>query len=280
MPESPLEAAQYPLLTADACLTINRCQLPARILGSVSFQHFPQPLLLDGVHELHRLFFAGLQAVAEPEMRALHFRDYMSAGFLLDHPERAGLNPAGHFSRPRADYLRVLRGWMFDSDSQEAAVLKGWAESRFGLLTRYHQGPLTAGDSEDYLVFQRQRARGLYNTNALEAQLDCLFAFCQYELQRRLAGVQHLTLYRGTNGWQQQEVLQQRSAQRFVLLLNNLNSFTSSRHYAEAFGDYLLEVQVPVSKLLYFPGLLPGVLPGEEEYLLIGGLYEVKRLAW
>ena len=37
-----------------------------------------------------------------------------------------------------------------------------------------------------------------------------------------------------------------------------------------------MEVQVPVAKVLVFPGLLPGqVLQGEQEVLALGGDYEV-----
>ena len=182
---------QYPALPAHAMLTLNRCNLPAVVLGSVAFQLAPQPLWLDGVMELHRAFFQSLHAFDKAESRASCFRDYMSSCFLLDHLDQAGLNHQGNVCRPKADFLRTLRGWMFDADSQEAAVLKGWAESRFGLLPRYHQGPLGDYHSESWLRFQALRARGLYNTNALEAQLDVLYAWCQYELKRRFPGQSH-----------------------------------------------------------------------------------------
>ena len=69
-----------------------------------------------------------------------------------------------------------------------------------------------------------------------------------------------------------------RDRQQALVLLNNLNSFSSEKDYADAFGDQLIKVDVPLVKLLYFPGLLPGVLPGEQEYLVIGGLYQVTLL--
>ena len=273
-----MDPAHYPVFPASAGLRLNRCNLPAEVHGSVLFQKSPQPLELDGVAELHRAFFRSLQPVTQLESRALCFRYYMSACFLLDHPEQAGFSPAGKMPRRKADYLRLLRGWMFDADSQEAAVLKGWAESRFGLRTRYHRGLLGEEDSETWRAYQQQRARGLYNTNALEAQLDLLYAWCQYELQHRFPGRRHLPLYRGANGWRQHEILQSLGDKRYVLLLNNLNSFTSSKDCAHAFGDHLLQVEVPLARVVWFPGLLPGVLPGEEEYLVLGGLAEVERL--
>jgi NAD+--dinitrogen-reductase ADP-D-ribosyltransferase len=60
-----------------------------------------------------------------------------------------------------------------------------------------------------------------------------------------------------------------------VLLLNNISSFSRERERAGEFGDYILEVAVPVAKVPFHCGLLPGVLQGEGEYLVIGGAYEV-----
>ena len=58
-------------------------------------------------------------------------------------------------------------------------------------------------------------------------------------------------------------------------MLNNINSFTGNRERADEFGDHILEARAPLAKLLYIPGLLPDTLQGEEEYLVIGGVYEV-----
>jgi NAD+--dinitrogen-reductase ADP-D-ribosyltransferase len=58
--------------------------------------------------------------------------------------------------------------------------------------------------------------------------------------------------------------------------LNNLVSLSLSREDAACFGDWIFEVQMPASKVLVFPGLLPGqVLLGEQEVLALGGDYEV-----
>ncbi|QEW08479.1 hypothetical protein F5I99_03695 [Nitrincola iocasae] len=37
--------------------SINRCNLPPVILGSLAFQQQPAPLFIDGVHTLHRQLF-------------------------------------------------------------------------------------------------------------------------------------------------------------------------------------------------------------------------------
>ncbi|MYM64896.1 NAD(+)--dinitrogen-reductase ADP-D-ribosyltransferase [Pseudomaricurvus sp. HS19] len=256
-----------------ARLSINRCNQPAVILGSRTFQQHPVPLCLDGVQELHSQLFRALEDIDEAEVRALHFRQYMSSAFLLGKSDEAGFDPANQgVRRDKADYLRLLRGWMFNADGVEAAVLKRWVESRFGLRALNHRGSLSDPNSETYERFEADFQRGLYNSNALESQLDLLYSYCQYELQRRWPDETHRTLYRGLNWLEDHYVIEQPSADECVLLLNNLNSFSCDRDHASAFGDVILEATIPLCKLIYFPGLLPGVLQGESEYLVLGGV--------
>ncbi len=264
-------------LPAYARLPINHCNLPSVILGSLTFQQHPVALHLDGVEELHAELFSSLQPVEACEERAVRFKDYMASSFLLDHLDEAGFDAAkSRYKRGKADYLRMLRGWMFDPDGKEAAVLKSWVESRFGLLPRNHGGPLGDCSTESYQRYLSARAKGLYNTNALEAQFDLLYTYCQYELGRRFADTSHLRLYRGINQVREHEILHQPEKHTYILLLNNLNSFTHDRNQADEFGDYILEAEIPLAKVFYFPELLPGTLKGENEYLVIGGVYQVK----
>jgi NAD+--dinitrogen-reductase ADP-D-ribosyltransferase len=264
-----------PRLPASACLPINRCNLSAGLLGSLTFQRHPAPLVLDGVGQLHTCLFDVLDQCPLPGLRATRFREYMALSFLLDHPEEAGLNPQKGPGRSRADYLKLLRGWLFDPDGREAAVLKGWVESRFGLLPRSHKGPLEDYSGESYYAYLQDRSAGLYNTNALEAQLDLLYSFCQYELALRFPNRTHLQLYRGVNHLTSHDILAHPTRDTYIVLLNNLCSFTANRERADEFGDQVIRCDLPLVKLLYFPGLLPELLQGEEEYLVIGGLYEV-----
>jgi NAD+---dinitrogen-reductase ADP-D-ribosyltransferase len=264
-------------LPAQSRLSINHCNLPSVILGSLTFQQHPVALHLDGVEELHAELFSSLTALDDSRERAGHFQDYMKSGFLLDHLDEAGFDAINsRCKRDKADYLRILRGWMFDPDGKEAAVLKSWVESRFGLMPRSHQGPLGDFTCDNYQAYLAARAQGLYNTNALEAQLDLLYTYCQYEIGRRYPSQTHIRLYRGINHVSEHEVLEQPDKRNCVLLLNNLNSFTSSRSRADEFGDYILEAEIPLVKLFYFPDLLPGTLKGENEYMVIGGVYRVK----
>jgi NAD+--dinitrogen-reductase ADP-D-ribosyltransferase len=266
------KADKAPTLPRDASLPLNRCNLPAEILGSLAYQLHPAPLSLDGVSTLHRDLFARLDALPEAKRRAEIFQDYVTVHFRLEHLDEAGLSGRTG-KRANANYARMIRGWNFDSDSREGAVMKGWVESRFGLLPRYHGEPLRSPTDVAYRRYMEMRTQGLYGTNALEAQLDLVYAYCQYEFARQQADIRHLTLYRGINSPGEHERLPGSSDKRPILLLNNLNSFTRSRERAGEFGDYILTVQAPVAKVLFHCQLLPGVLRGEDEFLLIGGVY-------
>lgn len=266
-----------PSLPASARLPLNRCNLPAVILGSLTYQRHPVALELDGTRDFHAEFFRVLDGIEDAEQRAQHFVDHMRAHFLLDEPEAAGLTPGrGQRSRAKATYLRLVRGWSFDSDGREGAVLKRWVESRFGLLARHHAGLLHGRNSETYQRYVTEGTRGLYATNALEAQLDLLYAYAQYELARQHPEQTHLTLYRGINRIDEHEVLERLDKRRYRVLLNNLNSFTGTRERADEFGDDILEARIPLPKIFFYSRLLPGMLRGEDEYVVIGGVYEVQ----
>jgi NAD+--dinitrogen-reductase ADP-D-ribosyltransferase len=278
--DNPITHKSWPGLPKGARLPINRCNLPPLVLGSLSFQYHPVALHLDGVAQVHARFFRLLHPVNDPKKRARHFMDYMTVYFRLASLEDVGFckQDKGRL-RGRADYLRMMRGWAFDPDYREGAVLKGWVESRFGLLARYHGGSLQNRSSDTYLRYVETRSQGLYNTNALEAQLDLLYTYCQYELQRQFPEQTHLTLYRGFNRLGDDEVLVKSGRQQRIVLLNNLSSFTSSWERADEFGDHMLRTQVPLSKIFFYNRMLPGLLKGEDEYVVIGGLYEIERLA-
>jgi len=268
-----------PSLPPWARLSINRCNLPAVVLGGLTFQRHPTPLLLDGVAELHPELFALLDREPDADRRKRLFRETLAAHFCLDRLEEAGLT-AGHDRRAKANWQRLLRGWSFDADGREGAVLKGWVESRFGLLPRFHGEPLRDFTGPAYRRYQEMRAAGLLGTNALEGQLDLLYAYCQYEFARAAPGGTgngHVTLYRGVNRVGDYEVLA-KDGSRQVVLFNNLTSFSGDRERADEFGDCVLEVQVPTPKVFFHCRLLPGLLKGEDEYLVIGGAYEAITL--
>ncbi len=253
-----------------ALLPLNHCNLPAQLIASLAYQAHPVALQIDGIDVLYADLIERLDREADAAGRLRCFRDYMTLRFRLpadDLPDSELDEPQ---LRPRAHYSRLLRGWLFDADSREGAVWKGWVESRFGLLTRFHKEPIPSPDSDAYDRFMAERVRGVHNTNALDIQLDLLYTFCQHELQLRYPGRSHLTLYRGSRG----QLFGEQQGQP-VKLFNNLSSFTLDPEEALRFGDQVLQTQVPLTKIVCFDSLLPGQLQGEREYMVLGGLYAV-----
>lgn len=268
------------VLPRSARLPINRCNLPADILGGLTFQRAPVALELDGVAQFHRGLFSLMNKLDDATERAEAFTMHMNASFYLDEPEQAGYTSKATHKRQKADYLRMVRGWSFDADGREGAALKGWVESRFGLLPRHHGAPIRNLSGDAYRRYLEMRATALYGTNALESQFDLLYTYCQYELARLYPGKTHLTLYRGVNRVDDYETLTTLDDKRRVVLFNSLSSFTANRERADEFGDYLLTAQVPLAKVFCYTRLLPGMLQGEDEYTVIGGLYEVSIAAY
>ncbi|MDQ7990431.1 MAG: NAD(+)--dinitrogen-reductase ADP-D-ribosyltransferase [Candidatus Dactylopiibacterium sp.] len=279
--DKPADTAPPPALPVWARLPINRCNLPAQILGSLTFQASPSPLFLDGVHDLHRDFFRMLGWLDDAPARRQTFHDYMRLCFRLDALEEAGLAAGQAHGRGRMDYLRLLRGWHFNADGIEGAVLKAWVESRFGLLPRHHRAPIRDFSGEPYRLYLEQRATGLYNTNALESQLDLVYSWTQLELARRHPQASHCLLYRGINRWEAHEILGSRRGEHgseTLMLLNNLSAFSADPERAGEFGDRVVRARVPLAKILCSAEVLPGQLQGEGEALVIGGVYALQRL--
>ena len=265
-------------LPRSAALPINRCNLPAVILGSLTFQQHPARLFIDGVDTLHRDLLRRLDAINDAGNRAQQFIDYMTVHFRLHAPVDAGLSEHSKIDRSKADYLRLLRGWAFDAEGRDAAVLKGWVESRFGLLPRFHQQPIHSTNDQTYHDYQHAYAVGLYNTNSLEAQLDLLYTYCQYELNRQHPDTTHLSLYRGSNDIEQLKQPGKSDNGKPLLLLNNLNSFSSNIERASEFGDKVFSIEVPLSKIFFFSELIPHYLKAENEAIVLGGVYECTRV--
>lgn len=254
-----------------AVQSLSRCNVPPRHLASLQFQFAPSPLTLDGILPMHKSLFAYLDQCRSRQERSDLFARYMTAHFLLDRPEDNGWHAGQQCDRRKADYRRLIQGWHMDSASREAAVLKAWVASRFGLTTRFHGGSLADADGKQVNAYTAACARGLYNTNALASQLDLLYSYAQYELERDTRYHNGLRLFRGIGDSREIRPLY-RCGKAAVLLLNNLSSFAADKERADEFGDSLFESHLPRQKILCYDGLLPGVLQSEAEFLVIGGL--------
>lgn len=255
----------------------SRCNLSPWVIGSRDFQDNPLPLEIEGVRTADRRLFARLDSIEDPEERGRVFHDYLSVKFRLhEWPE----HQATARSSLRHSYVQFLQSWGADSNGHAGAVLKSWVESRFGLYATYHYGRL-ADDPAARERYALDRMRGASKTMGVAMQLDLLFTFCQDELRRRHPGETWLTLYRGTHDSEEYAVRGAAAGDTVIVQLNNLSSFTSDREVAWEFGSSVWKARVPLGKVVFFSGLLPRhLLGGESEYLVLGGEYRVKKLAY
>jgi NAD+---dinitrogen-reductase ADP-D-ribosyltransferase len=252
----------------------NLCNLPPWEIASREYNENPTPLSIQGIRTTHRHFFAMLERLESWAERARSYEDYMEVAFHL-HQWRREKDPTGMLSLKNS-YLRFLRGWLFDANSVEGAVMKGWVESRLGIPPTFHRKLILDRQSEAYLDYMRDRLNAAARTNAIFSQLDLLYEFVQYELSRRDPDRTHMTLYRGVYDFTEHTIIAQADSRHATVRLNNLNSFTRDFERAWEFGTIVIEARVPVSKIFFDGAFLhAGILRGEEEVLVIGGEYDV-----
>lgn len=256
---------------------MNLCNLPPWAIASRHFNRNPQRLEIQGVRAANRLLFDRLEQLPTRDLRGCQFHDYMDVTFQLHQWERETSSRSR--KSLKNSYLRFLRGWMFESNSVEGAVLKGWAESRLGLPPTFHYEPISDIHSQAYYRYLVDRMKGSARTNAIMSQLDLLYEYAQFEIRCDFPGVNHFTLYRGINDFSEQRVIEKLSRTRSLVRLNSLVSFTTDFERAWEFGSRVLRAEVPVCKVFFRSDLLPSfLLKGEEEVIVIGGEYEVDIL--
>ena len=261
----------------------NLVGVPTQLLGSTAFNAHPVALSIAGTCEAHPGLFSLLEGSRDLTEAQDMFVHYLSIAFGLRKPEPHELKNMGQSEqrRWRSSWRKLLQGWGMDSNGAAGAVLKGWVESRFGLMPSFHKAPLARFPSPAWITYLQEKASSRLNNNNIFQQLDLLYEFCQWSLRRigaqsRSVPVQHLRLWRGSNRCEEQVVAGRLQNRRCTVRLNNVVSFSLSQHDASCFGDWVFEVQVPTAKVLVFPGLLPGqVLQGEQEVLALGGNFEV-----
>lgn len=211
----------------------------------------------------------------DQKVRGQIFHDFMDVRFQL-HQWQREISKNSRKSLKNS-YLRFLRGWLFDSNSLEGAVLKGWVESRLGLMPTFHRLPISSPHSNEYNLYRVERMKGVARTSAIFSQLDLLYEYVQYELRRTSVNQKALTLYRGVNDFEEHPVIEKTGKKTCLIQLNNLNSFTDDFEKAWEFGTRVLRTHIPLTKIFFLCGILPKALfRGENEYLVIGGTYEVE----
>jgi NAD+---dinitrogen-reductase ADP-D-ribosyltransferase len=253
----------------------NLIGLPTPLLGSAAFNAHPRCLRIHGTREAHPGLFRLLERCSDQTAAAEVFEHYMELQFDLGDPAPDD-TPAERF-RQVASYLNLLRGWGYDSNNAQGAVLKGWVESRFGLVPVYHKEMLNRFPSSAWVAYIEEKMCSRFHNNCINLQLDVLYEYCQWSIRHfGRPGPRYVHLWRGTNDCRDQLVEGELrgAGSDCVLRLNNLVSFSISAQRAEEFGDWTIEAEVPTVKLLFFPGLLRNrVLNSECEYLVIGGRY-------
>lgn len=260
----------------------NLVGLATDLLGSAAFNEHPVEIHLSGVREMNKNLFEMLsQAESLPDAGDAFYK-YMMAMFGIDpeqmEKERAEAAKGGKVVRRyRSSFLRLLKGWGYDSNSPEGAVLKGWVESRFGLFPTYHKTILGRVGGPDWAAYVEEKMSSRFHNNSIYTQLDMVYEFCQWGLARYAApGQPHIRLYRGINSFDEHQVLERIDKKNVIMRVNNLASFSSDRAVADCFGDIILTADVPAVKIMFFNTLLPiHPLKGEGEYLVIGGDYRV-----
>jgi NAD+--dinitrogen-reductase ADP-D-ribosyltransferase len=246
---------------------------PTEWLASCAFNDAAVPLHIWGVVEMNRSLFSMLEQAGDLMEAGQAFSCYMMAMFGLDPEQRSAAS--GGKRRYRSSFLRLIQGWSFDSNGPEGAVLKGWVESRFGVCPSFHKEIIERVSSSAWATYVEEKMSSRFHNNTIWVQLDLLFEFCQWAIRRfAFPGKTHLALYRGVNDFDEHWIVERTAKREAVVRLNNLVSFSSDRGVASCFGDTILMARVPVSKILFFNGLLPS-LNGEAEYLAVGGEYRV-----
>lgn len=246
---------------------LTRCQVPAGVIASLAFQERPFPLEIAWVRTEHGSVLSTIAGIADAGERAAMFHHYaITRPWLHEPPEQ------WPDARRRAAYLRVLAAWGADSNGAAGSALKAWATHRFGLRPIWHGSHLAGLEEADR--FASERTRG--TVGPLAMQLDLLYTFVQDELARRFPKRKHLTLWRGTHDAERHIV--KHGGTEAIVELNCVSSFTCDREVAWEFGHRVWEVAVPIPKIVWYPGLLPGVLQGEAECIVLGGDYRVREL--
>lgn len=259
----------------------NLLNVPAEALCAESFNDEPRRLRIGGTRSEHAVLFEALDESPNSLIAADIFQHYMAFTFGLN-PDFSGAEGADGRRRYRASYLRLLKGWMFDSNNAEGAVLKGWVESRFGLLPTYHKEPILRFASDAWRLYGEEKVSTRFHNNNINLQLDLMYEYCQWWMRRGWpdapmpSRASHIRLYRGVNDFEEHHIVARPDKRTAVLRLNNLSSFSIERDIAGQFGDYILETWVPLTKVVFFRDILPRYpFKGEGEYLVVGGDYRV-----
>jgi NAD+--dinitrogen-reductase ADP-D-ribosyltransferase len=163
----------------------NLVGIPTPLLGATIFNDHPKALRINGVREMNRQFFGVMLGESEDLADAGEaFRIYMEAMFGLEPEQQEKRVARDGVRRFRSSYLRLLKGWGYDNNSREGAVMKGWVESRFGLFPTFHKEAILKFSSAAWANYIEEKMSSRFHNNSIYTQLDVMYEFCQYCLDR------------------------------------------------------------------------------------------------
>ncbi|MEQ1636806.1 MAG: NAD(+)--dinitrogen-reductase ADP-D-ribosyltransferase [Methylococcales bacterium] len=255
----------------------NLVGLATACIADQNFNDDPKLLHIAGTRESASGLFEQLAREPSSVVSGQIFQDYMCVVFGFETEQRLGNDRSGR-RRFRNSYLKLIQDWGIDSNNAQGAVFKGWVESRFGLYPTYHKQYIANFMSKEWITYIEEKMNSRYHNNCIYMQLDLLYEYCQWVIERfQVPAASHKTLYRGINSINEHYIVQDIDHSNKVIRFNSIVSFTDRRAIATEFGAYVLEVEIPMVKLIFFNDLLPHhALHGEAEYLVIGGNYHVK----
>lgn len=247
----------------------NRINIPARLFVSREYNIGVHEIEIDGVMLYNKCLFQAIAGAPDVKSASAVFEGYMEQIFELE--ERVNGKKVGSFHR-------VLKSWLFDSNSRAGAVVKGWVENRFGLIPFFHKKPITGLHTEEYYEYMQDKMDTRTNRNSMYSQFDLLYTYVQTIIKAFYPQyVPRITLYRGVNDLSEHHIIEEKSRRNYCIEQNSVASFTSEKEIAEQFGSIVLKAEIPYTKIAYFSGALPErSFNGEMEYLVLGGRYDME----
>lgn len=220
---------------------------------------------IDGVLEYHRDLFNRISDCVDTSEASEIFVSYMDELFHLKEKVN---------NKYVNSYLKVLKGWLFDANRAEGAVIKGWAESRFGIIPSFHKEKIESTDDESYYIYLTERMGSYASKNMIEHQFDLLYTYNQYAIRRFLkSSIPRIKVYKGVNSLREFVIISENKKEK-IMMLNNVTSFTTSKEIACTFGDYIIETEIPFTKVIFMPDLFPVIkFSGESEVISVGGFF-------
>ena len=124
----------------------------------------PRRLRISGVYEMNAPMFEMLDLAETPAEAGHAFSVYMNAMFGVDAEQKE--RRAGR-ARFRSSFLRLIKGWGYDSNGPEGAVLKGCVESRFGILPTFHKQRIVRFSSGAWTNYVEEKMSSRFHGNSI-----------------------------------------------------------------------------------------------------------------